>query len=70
MSKYRPLWQYLSTQSGDRLTMSFDDVAQITGFAFDHAFLTFKKELPPYGWRFEKLSLKNRTVSFVRTDSK
>lgn len=56
MSKYQPLWQYLSTQSGDRLTMSFDDVAQITGFAFDHAFLTFKKELPPYGWLFEKLS--------------
>lgn len=56
MSKYNPLWQYLAARSADRITLSFDDIAKITGFPFDHAFLTFKKELPAYGWRFEKLS--------------
>lgn len=66
MSKYNPLWQYLAARSADRITLSFDDIAKITGFPFDHAFLTFKKELPAYGWRFEKSSLKNRWVVFSR----
>lgn len=66
MSKYNPLWVFLSSQSGNCITITFDEVSKITGFPFDHAFLTFKKELPEYGWQFEKLSLKNKTVSFVR----
>lgn len=66
MSKYNPLWVFLSSQPGNCITMTFDEVSKITGFPFDHAFLTFKKELPEYGWQFEKLSLKNKTVSFVR----
>lgn len=66
MSKYKPLWEFLSTQSDTRITLTFAQIAKITGFPFDHAFLTFKKELPEYGWQFEKLSLKNQTVSFVR----
>lgn len=66
MSKYNPLWVFLSGQPGNCITMTFDEVSKITGFPFDHAFLTFKKELPEYGWQFEKLSLKNKTVSFVR----
>lgn len=66
MSKYQPLWQYLAKRHEDTITLSFDDVFAVTGFPFDHAFLTFKKELPEYGWKFEKLSLKNKTVSFIR----
>ena len=67
MSKYEPLWVYLSKRHDARLTLTFDQIAKITGFKFDHAFLTFKRELPTYGWQFEKLSLKNQTVSFVRS---
>ena len=66
MSKYEPLWVYLSKCPDVRVTLGFDQVAEITGFKFDHAFLTFKRELTAYGWRFEKLSLNNQTVSFVR----
>ncbi len=66
MSKYEPLWVYLSKRHDARLTLTFNQIAEITGFKFDHAFLTFKRELPTYGWQFEKLSLKNQTVSFVR----
>lgn len=66
MSKYEPLWIYLSTRPDAHITLTVDRVAEITGFKFDHAFLTFKRELPAYGGRFETLSLKNQTVSFVR----
>jgi len=66
MSKYKPLWEYLNAQSADSITMTFDDIAKITGFKFDHSFLTYKKELPNYGWCFEHLSLKEHWVKFVK----
>lgn len=66
MSKYEPLWQYLANQSDDTITLSFDEIAKITGFGFDHSFLTYKKELYAYGWRFNNLSLKHRYVVFKR----
>ncbi len=66
MSKYEPLWKYLAGLPDSEITMTFDEIAKITGFKFDHAFLTYKKELPSYGWQFVKLSLKNRTLTFRR----
>ena len=32
----------------------------------DHAFLSFKKELPDYGYEFKKLSLKEKLVWIVK----
>ena len=64
MSKYKPLWEFIAACPEQTLTLSFDRVAEITGFAFDHAFLSFKKELADYGWRFVRLSLNSRWVSF------
>lgn len=66
MSKYKPLWEFIAACPEQTLTLSFDRVAKITGFAFDHAFLSFKKELADYGWRFVRLSLNSRWVSFER----
>jgi hypothetical protein len=56
MSKYEPLWNYVKEHNKDEYKLSFEEVKKITGFEFDHAFLSFKKELPAYGYEFEKLS--------------
>ena len=60
MSKYDPLWEYVSDSAPSTLT--FDDVRRICGFPIDHAFLTCKKELEAYGYRVGKISMKNQTV--------
>ena len=50
----------------DEYKLSFEEVKKIVGFDFDHAFLTFKKELLDYGYEFKRLSLKERWVWIVR----
>ena len=67
MSKYDPLWRFVQTQDSATLLMSFDQIAALLGFAIDHSFLNFKKELLAYGWSVGKISLKAQTVSFSRT---
>ncbi len=62
MSKYDPLWKYIKENDLDEYKLSFDEVKKITGFKYDHAFLSFKKELIPYGYEFKKLSLKEKWV--------
>jgi len=42
------------------------EIEQILGFPIDHAFLTFKKELPAYGYEVGKISMKAQTVAFKR----
>ncbi len=66
MSKYEPLWKYVRDNNKDEYKLSFQEVKEIVGFDFDHAFLTFKKELLNYGYEFEKLSLKEKWVKIVR----
>ena len=66
MSKYEPLWNYVKEHNKDEYKLSFDEVKEITGFEFDHAFLTYKKELPEYGYEFNRLSLKERWVQIVK----
>ncbi len=36
----------------------------ILGFAIDHSFLTYKKELKEYGYEVSKISMKRKTVIF------
>ena len=55
-----------ATPAGVHVGMYFDEVAKITGFPFYHAFLSFKKELPNYGYEFKKLSLKEKWVWIVK----
>ena len=66
MSKYEPLWKYVKENNKEEYKLSFEEVSKITGFPFDHAFLSFKKELLDYGYEFKKLSLKEQWVWIVK----
>lgn len=66
MSKYGPLWHYIITNQKDQYKLSFDEIKSILGFEIDHAFLTFKKELIPYGYEVVKISLKEKWVLFSK----
>ena len=66
MSKYDPLWKYIIDNNKDEYKLSFEEVTKIVGFEFDHAFLTFKKELLDYDYEFKKLSLKEKWVMIVK----
>ena len=66
MSKYRPLWEYIQTIDADKLSLSYGEIESILGFPIDHSFLTYKKELPAYGWNVKKISMKEEIVHFER----
>ena len=66
MSKFDPVWDYVSRSGEATLTMTFDQVEAIAGVPIDHSFLTYKKELLPLGYEVEKISLKGKTVRFRR----
>ena len=67
MSKYDRLWEYVATQPGDGLDLSFDEIGKIAGAPLDHSFLNYKKELLPFGWQAGKISMKGQVVHFERT---
>ena len=66
MSKYQPLWEHIQTINADKLSLSYGEIESILGFPIDHSFLTYKKELPAYGWSVKKISMKEQTVLFER----
>ena len=66
MSKYQPLWEHIQTIDADNLSLSYGEIESILGFPIDHSFLTYKKELPAYGWSVKKISMKEETVHFER----
>ena len=68
MGKYDALWAHVRAQSGDALTLSFDEIERIVGVAVDHSLLRYKRELEGSGWRVEKISLKNSTIRFAKED--
>lgn len=69
MSKYNALWDYVRSQSAPQRTLSFDEIQQIAGIPIDHSFLQYKKELTAHGWQVVKISMKEKTVCFAKTDS-
>ena len=66
MSKYQALWEYVQKSETPILQLSFDEIHQIAGIEIDHSFLNYKKELTAYGYQVGKISLKNRTVDFIK----
>ena len=66
MSKYQPLWEHIQTIDADKLSLSYGEIESILDFPIDHSFLTYKKELPAYGWSVKKISMKEETVHFER----
>lgn len=68
MSKYDPLWEQFRGKSEPKIKLTFDEIHRILGFAIDHSFLNYKKELLPFGYEVEKISLKEQTVLFRKTE--
>ena len=68
MSKYEPLWKYVSVNRPE--TLCFDEIKEICGFPIDHAFLKLKKDLCAYGWEVKKISMKNQIVYFDQIPQK
>lgn len=66
MSKYEPLWRYFDGQDEATIALSFDAIKQILGFAIDHSFLNYKKELHSYGYNVKKIYLKEKRVVFEK----
>ncbi len=62
MSKYNPLWEQLRGRSEPQVKLTFAEIEKILGFAIDHSFLNYKKELLAFGYEVEKISLKEQTV--------
>ena len=65
MSKYDRLWDYIAKQEKS-LLMTFDDIEIKGGAAVDHSFLNSKKELLSRGFKVGKISMKNKTVEFIK----
>lgn len=68
MSKYNALWKYIKKKGRQSFKLSFDEINDIAGIAIDHSFLNYKKELFEYGYKVEKISLKDKTVFFKKID--
>lgn len=66
MNKYEPLWKHFQNKKEPIINLSFDEIKKILGFTMDHSFLNYKKELEAYGYRVEKISLKEKRVMFER----
>ena len=66
MSKYQPLWEYVTESGENTLKLNFSDIENILKAPIDHSFLTYKKELLPLGYKVEKISMKEKTVVFVK----
>lgn len=69
MSKFEKLWEHVKAQDESELTLSFEEIREILGFPIDHSFLSFKKELLPFGFEVQKISMKQKTVKFSRKEN-
>ena len=68
MSKYDPLWMWIKENGQDCFKLTYSEIESILDFRIDHSFLTYKKELTEYGFVVGKISMKDKTVEFKRTD--
>ena len=66
LSKYEPLWRFLSGDGSGCIQFSLERIEEILGFPLDHSFLRYKQEAEQYGYCVEKISLKEKWVRFVR----
>lgn len=62
MSKYEPLWKYITDNNQDDYKLSYGEIKNILGFEIDHSFLTYKKELKEYGYEVGKISMKEKVI--------
>lgn len=67
MSKYDQLWNWIKENGTDCFKLTFAEIEEISGVPVDHSFLTYKRELPEYGYQVGKILMKEQTVVFERT---
>lgn len=65
-SKYAQLWRYIANCGKETITLSFEQICEISGASIDHSFLRNKKELTEYGYEVKKIFLKERKVKFEK----
>lgn len=68
ISKYDSLWEYIGKCGEREITLTYDEIAKICGVPIDRSFLMYKKELDSCGYRAKKISMKDKTVRFVRNE--
>ncbi|WP_296706455.1 hypothetical protein [Treponema sp. UBA7570] len=72
MSKYNDLWIYVDLifkQTGkEKLELSFSQIKDAAGIELDHSFLNCKKELLEYGYKVEKIKLKDKKIVFSKVN--
>lgn len=68
MSKYNALWEYVRNNDSETLKLTFDEIQSIAGLPIDHSFLKYKKELTEYGYEVGKISMKDKTVIFNKSN--
>lgn len=66
MSKYDPLWNFVSADGREAVVLSFEEIEKIAGIPIDHSFLRYKKELVEYGYEVDNISMKERKVTFKK----
>lgn len=70
MSKYKDLWIYIDLifkqTNKEKIEISFNQIKEAIGFEIDHSFLTYKKELLDYGYKVEKIKLKDKKIIFSK----
>lgn len=68
MSKYDSLWKYVQKNGSQSLKLTFEEIENIAGIPLDHSFLKYKKELTEYGYQAGKISMKEKTVIFIKME--
>ena len=66
MSKYNKLWEHIESCGKEQFILRFEEINSIAGVPLDHSFLKYKKELLEYGYKVEKISMKEKKVSFMK----
>ena len=68
MSKYNSLWEYVQSSGSQSFTLTFEEIQNIVGIPIDHSFLKCTKELTEYGYQVGKISMKEQTIIFNKTE--
>ncbi len=72
MSKYNDLWIYVDLifkqTDKEKLELSFSQIKDVAGIELDHSFLNCKKELLEYGYKVEKIKLKDKKIVFSKVN--
>ena len=68
MSKFDILWENISRRDEESFKLTFEEIEKIAGIPIDHSFVTYKKELVSFGYEVKKISMKDKTVEFIKVE--